>query len=119
MKRVLVIDDNDSNLQLICFILKKYGFEAIEARDGAHGIELATRENPDLILLDIQLPDIDGLQVAKNIRASESNGRLPIIALTAYAMPDEKEMILTADLDGYIAKPFRVETFVSEIEKYL
>ena len=119
MSRVLVVDDNDTNLQLICFILKKHGFEAIEARNGTQGIELAAREKPDLMLLDIQLPDVSGLEVAKSIRASEADGKLPIIALTSYAMPDEKEMILTSDFDGYIAKPFRVETFVSEIEKYL
>ena len=119
MNKVLVVDDNDANLQLICFILKKYGYEAIKARNSAQGIELAIKEKPDLVLLDIQLLDISGLEVAKRLRASEVNGSLPSIALTSYAMPDEKEMILVSGFNGYIAKPFRVETFVLEIEKYL
>ena len=119
MKRVLVVDDNEDNLYLICFILRKHGYEAIEARNGAQGIELAIKMKPDLVLLDIQLPDISGLEVARSIRASEVNGHLPIIALTSYATPDEKETVLTSGFDGYITKPFRLETFIPEIEKYL
>ncbi len=119
MKRVLVVDDNDANLHLVRFILEKHGFEAIEARNGTEGVELAIREKPDLVLLDVQLPDIDGLEVAKRIRASEADGRIPIIALTSYAMPGDRERMLAAGCNGYIAKPIDVRTFIAEIERYL
>lgn len=119
MKKVLVVDDNDANLHLVGFILKKNGFEVIEARNGIEGVELALSEKPDLLLLDIQLPDIDGLEVAKRIRASDADGNLPIIALTSYAMPGDKERVLAAGCNGYMAKPIDVKAFIAEIEKYL
>ena len=119
MKKVLVVDDNAANLHLVRFILKKNGFEVIEARNGIEGVELALSEKPDLLLLDIQLPDIDGLEVAKRIRASDADGNLPIIALTSYAMPGDKERVLAAGCNGYMAKPIDVKAFIAEIEKYL
>ena len=119
MKRVLVIEDNETNLYLIKFMLEKSGYEVIEAREGAVGVELAGKEKPDLILMDIQLPDIDGLEATKRIRASETEGKIPIIALTSYAMVGDREMALAAGCTGYIEKPINPETFMAEIEKYL
>ena len=119
MKRILVVDDNGANIHLVRFILEKHGFEAIEARNGTEGVESAIRETPDLLLLDVQLPDIDGLEVVKRIRASEVDGSIPIIALTSYAMPGDREKMLAAGCDGYIAKPIDVKTFIQEIERYL
>jgi len=118
MKRVLVVEDNKANMHLFRFLLKKYGFEVIEAWNGVEGVESAIREKPDLVLLDIQLPDINGLEVMKRIRASEADGNIPIIALTSYAMVGDKEKLLAAGFNGYMAKPIDVKTFIVEVEKY-
>ncbi len=118
VKRVLVIEDNGTNLYLIRFMLEKSGYEVIEAREGATGVELAGKEKPDLILMDIQLPDIDGLEATKRIRASEADSDIPIIALTSYAMAGDRERALGAGCTGYIEKPINPETFMTEIEKY-
>ena len=118
MKRVLVVEDNETNLYLIRFILQKSGFEVIEAKDGASGVELAVKEKPDLVIMDIQLPDIDGLEATKRIRASEADGDIPIIALTSYAMMGDREKALAAGCTGYIEKPINPETFMTELEKY-
>ena len=119
MKKILIVDDNDNNLYLISFILRKRGLRVIEARSGSEGVELAIQEKPDLIIMDIQLPDIDGLEATKRIRASEANGNIPIIALTSYAMTGDKDKALAAGCNGYIAKPINVDTFIEEMEKYL
>ncbi len=119
MKRILVIEDNEVNLYLIRFMLEKSGYEVIEAREGAVGVELAIKEKPDLIIMDIQLPDINGLEATKRIRASEADGDIPIIALTSFAMTGDRERALAAGCTGYIEKPINPETFISEIEKFL
>ena len=119
MKRILVVEDNETNLYLIRFILEKSGYEVIEAREGVVGVELAVKEKPDLILMDIQLPDINGLEATKRIRASEADDDIPIIALTSFAMVGDREKALAAGCTGYIEKPINPETFIAEIEKYL
>ena len=118
MKGVLVIEDNDNNLYLIRFILEKNGYEVIEARTGISGVEAAVKEKPDLILMDIQLPDINGYEATRRIRASEADGKVPIIAITSYAMTEDKEKALEAGCTGYIEKPINPETIIMEIEKY-
>lgn len=119
MKRVLVVEDNKVNLYMITFLLKKSGYTVIEARDGETGVNLAIKEKPDLIIMDIQLPDINGLEATKRIRASEADGDIPIIALTSYAMAGDKKKALEAGCTGYIEKPITPETFMKQIEKYL
>lgn len=119
MKKVLVVEDNEANLYLIRFILEKTGYKVIEARKGAIGVELTVKENPDLVLMDIQLPDIDGLEATKRIRASEADGEIPIIAVTSFAMAGDKEKALAAGCTGYIEKPINLDTFIAEIEQYL
>jgi len=119
MKRVLVVEDNETNLYLIKFMLEKSGYEVIEAREGAAGVELAIKEKPDLVIMDVQLPDIDGLEATKRIRASEADMELPIVALTSFAMAGDRERALAAGCTGYIEKPINPETFITEIEKYL
>jgi len=118
MKRILVVEDNNTNMYLITFILKKNGYEVIEARSGEDGIELAIKEKPDLIIMDIQLPKIDGLETTRRIRKSEANGTIPIVALTSYAMTGDREKALQAGCTGYIEKPIDPETFMGEVEKY-
>ena len=119
MKRILVIEDNETNIYLVGFILKKNDYEIIEARSGEEGIELAVKKKPDLILMDIQLPGIDGLETTKRIRELDAGRNIPIIALTSYAMTVDREKSLAAGCTGYIEKPINPDTFIGEIEKYL
>jgi two-component system cell cycle response regulator DivK len=119
MKKILLVDDNDTNLYLIRFILQKTGYEVIEARDGLEGVKLALEEKPDLVIMDIQLPGIDGLEATRRIRASESDHEVPIIALTAHAMTSDREETLAAGCNGYISKPIDVKNFVREIKRYM
>jgi len=119
MKRILVVEDNEANMYLIRFILRKGGYEVIEARSGEEGVELAIKEKPELVIMDIQLPGIDGLEATKRIRESEANEEFPIVALTSYTMVGDKEKALKVGCTGYIEKPINPETFMAEIEKYL
>ena len=117
MQRVLVIEDNEDNMKLITFILEKNSYQTITAETGAQGVSMAISEKPDLILLDIQLPDINGLDVLKAIRKSESDGSIPVIAVTSFAMSGDRERLLEAGCNGYIEKPINPETFVAEIRQ--
>ena len=114
-----VIEDNEQNMYLCNRILTNSGYELIPAVSGEEGIEVATKEKPDLILMDIQLPDMDGLEATRKIRESEWGKKVPIIALTSYAMTGDREKALSAGCTGYIEKPINPDTFISEIEKYL
>jgi two-component system, cell cycle response regulator DivK len=117
--RVLVIEDNEQNLYLISFILKHHGYEVVEARDGAAGMKVARETCPDLILLDIQLPEMDGYTVARSFRSDPEWADVPIIAVTSYAMVGDREKTIEAGCTGYIEKPINPETFVPELERYL
>jgi len=119
MKKILIVEDNDSNLYLMKFILEKNSYEVIEARNGIQGIDLAARDKPDFIIMDIQLPDITGLEATRRIRASASGNNVPIIAVTSYAMSGDREKALSAGCTGYIEKPINPETFLLELRKYM
>jgi CheY-like chemotaxis protein len=112
VKKVLVIEDNEINRYLMRIILQKLGHQVIEAEDGFIGVELAKKESPDLILMDIQLPRMDGYEATKKIRAMEELKDIPIIAITSYAMVGDKEKILAAGCTAYIEKPIEPETFI-------
>ncbi len=113
--RVLVIEDNEQNLYLTRFLLETHGLEVIAARDGRTGIDLAGRLRPDLILLDIQLPVLDGYAVARAIRSKPELAAVPIVAVTSYAMVGDRERCLQAGCTGYIEKPINPETFIRQI----
>lgn len=119
MKRVLVIEDNTDNQELIRYILIRSGYEAISASTGEEGLELAVRERPDFILMDIDLPGIDGLETTRRIRATGANGSLPIIAITSYAMCGDMEQILAAGCNGYLEKPIDPLRIMDEIHAIL
>ena len=119
MKKILVVEDNEINMYLSCRILKSSGYEVIEARSGEEGVELAIKEKPDLIIMDIQLPGIDGYEATKRLRKSEADGEIPIIALTSYAMAGDRKKAIKAGCTGYIEKPINPETFISETKKFL
>ncbi|HAF30396.1 MAG TPA: response regulator [Bacteroidales bacterium] len=119
MKRVLIIEDNEDNMYMIRFILEKNGLQVITAETGMDGYEKAMHEKPDLILMDIQLPDINGIEVTKKIRESGIANSIPILAISSYAMTGDREKALNAGCTGYIEKPINPETIMEEINKYL
>jgi CheY-like chemotaxis protein len=116
---LLVIEDNEQNLYLMRFLLEKNGFKVIEARNGREGIQMALTHKPKAVLLDIQLPEMDGYAVAKELKSHREHKEVPIIAVTSYAMVGDREQILASGAQGYIEKPIDPETFVEEIRKYL
>ena len=117
MKTALVIEDNEDNMKLITFILEKNGYGTIRAENGKMGIELALKERPDFILLDIQLPDMDGLEVLKELRRSGIDDEIPIIAITSYAMSGDRERLLEAGCSGCIEKPIDPINIINQIRK--
>jgi CheY-like chemotaxis protein len=118
-KRILYIEDNDQNYYLVQFILTRLGYEVIRARDGREGIEMAKSVQPRLILLDIQLPVMDGYETARELVKDPLNAVTPIIALTSYAMAGDREKAIAAGCVGYIEKPINPKTFSDQIEEYL
>jgi two-component system cell cycle response regulator DivK len=117
--KILLIEDNEQNRYLVAFLLEKHGHEVVMAPDGPAGIELASEERPALILLDIQLPGMDGYAVARALREVSSLANTPIVAVTSYAMLGDREKALAAGCDGYLEKPINPDTFVSQVEGYL
>jgi CheY-like chemotaxis protein len=116
---LLIIEDNEQNYYMMRFLLEKNGFIVIGARTGREGIEKALQHKPRAILLDIQLPEMDGYAVAAELKKNNEMREVPIIAVTSYAMVGDRERILAAGATGYIEKPIDPETFVGEIRKYL
>ncbi len=117
--KLLLIEDNEQNIYLMKFLLEKNGFEVVDAPNGRDGIEKAKSIDPAAILLDIQLPDLDGHAVARELRKIKELDRVPIIAVTSYAMTGDREKCIEAGCTGYIEKPINPDSFVDEIRKYL
>lgn len=118
-RTILIIEDNEQNLYLMCFLLTKHGFTVVEARDGRQGIQLAGQMRPDAILLDIQLPMLDGYAVATELRKDAALRETPIIAVTSYAMVGDREKALASGATDYIEKPINPDTFVDQIRKHV
>ncbi|MEL6309817.1 MAG: response regulator [Chloroflexota bacterium] len=119
MTTVLYIEDNPLNMRLVQKYLKKVGLTMIEAIDGSSGIEVATEQRPDLILVDINLPDIDGLEVTRNLKANPDMTNTPIVALTANAMHGDRERCLDAGCDAYLAKPIARQELYNTLRNYI
>lgn len=117
--KILVIEDNEQNIYLVTFILEKHGYEVIQARTGNQGLEMAKLQKPEIILLDIQLPGMDGYSVAQELRKIQNLTVTPIIAVTSYAMPGDRENAIKAGCTGYIEKPIDPETFMAQVEVFL
>ena len=117
MKTALVIEDNPDNMVLITRFLEKFGYRTLQAVTGMEGFEMALQKRPDFIILDIQLPDIEGTEVLRKIRSSEIGTNTPIIAMTSYAMSGDREKLLSAGCDGYIEKPIDPERVISQIRR--
>lgn len=119
MKKVLVVEDNKDNLRLITYALRRGGYEVIAAENGEEGFELALRERPFFILMDIALPGIDGLETTRRIRNSAIDATIPIIAITSHAMVGDRERIIVAGCNGYLEKPIDPLTVVATIHRIL
>ena len=118
-KKILIVEDNPRNLGVILMTLRGRGYTLLEAVDGEEALKAADRENPDLILMDIQLPKIDGLEVTRRLRQIPAFSHVPIIALTAYAMKGDEERIMRAGCDAYLAKPFHIHELRSMMAEML
>ena len=114
---ILIVEDNELNLKLLKDVLDFYGYSTVVTAFGAAALDLARQHHPDLILLDIQLPDISGTEVAHRLKADPQTRAIPIIAITAFAMSGDREMILDSGCDDYISKPFNVREFLALVER--
>ena len=118
-KLVLIIEDNEQNLYLMKYLLESRGYRTRTARDGPEGIAAARTEAPDVILLDIQLPSMSGHEVARTLKADPSVSAIPIVAVTSYAMPGDREEVMAAGCTGYIEKPIDPDAFIGEMESFV
>jgi two-component system, cell cycle response regulator DivK len=118
-KRVMIVEDNDLNMKLFNDLLEANGYETIKTRDGLEALELARTHRPDLILMDIQLPEISGLEVTKWIKEDDELRSIPVIAVTAFAMKGDEERIRQGGCEAYISKPISVAKFVETIRSYI
>lgn len=117
--RILLVEDNEQNRYLATFLLQSAGFHIIHAANGREALALATSERPDLILMDIQMPEMDGYEAAQSIRSSPGLEHIPMIAVTSYAMAGDRQKALQIGFSGYIEKPIVTETFVRDIAMFL
>ena len=118
-KRILVVEDQEDNRRIIRDLLTSAGYELIEAVDGAEGVRLAESERPDLILMDIQLPVLDGHEATRRIKQNPELRHIPIIVVTSYALSGDDQKAMAAGSDGYVAKPFSPRQLLATIRKFL
>lgn len=118
-KRILVVEDQEDNRQIVRDLLVASGYELIEATTGEEGLALAEKERPDLILMDIQLPGLDGYEVTRRIKSNKALGHIPIIAVTSYALSGDDQKAYAAGCDGYVTKPFSPRQLLAKIREYL
>jgi two-component system, cell cycle response regulator DivK len=116
---IMIVEDNERNLKLLRDLLGAYGYRTVEARSGEDAIPLARAERPRLVLMDIQLPGIDGVAALRELRRLPETAATPVVAVTAFAMKDDRERLLSAGFDGYLEKPVNVHELRSNVEAYL
>lgn len=117
--RILIIEDNPANLELARYLLEAGGYTILIATDGAEGVRLAQREHPDLVVSDLQMPLMDGYEVLRQLKSDADLQGIPVIAVTAFSMPDDQNKVLLAGFNGYISKPIVPETFIQQVEAFL
>lgn len=117
--QVLVIEDTPANMKLVSILLRNSGHEVLQAWTAEEGIKLARERHPHLILMDINLPGLDGIEATKILKADEATCEIPIVAVTALAMGGDEQRIRAAGCDGYVAKPIRYKPFLQEVERFL
>ena len=116
---ILVVEDNERNLKLLRDVLEYAGYDVRVARTGEDGVTLAVKEPPDLVLMDLQLPGIDGMEAFRQLRASPRTADVPVVAVTAQAMKEDRERVLEAGFDGYVEKPISVRAFPEQVRRFL
>jgi two-component system cell cycle response regulator DivK len=119
MKTILIVEDNEKNMKLVRDILRHNGHATIEATTGAEGVRLARERRPDLILMDIQLPDIDGIEALRLIRADAALDAVAVIAVSASVMPDDQQKIVTSGFDAFVTKPINLKQFSAAVKHFL
>jgi two-component system, cell cycle response regulator DivK len=119
MKRVLVVEDTEDNRQIIRDLLTSAGYEMIEATNGEQGVAMAAEHRPDLILMDIQLPVLDGYEATRRIKANPALRRIPVIAVTSYALSGDEERTRAAGCDAYVAKPFSPRLLLAKVREFI
>jgi CheY-like chemotaxis protein len=119
MARILIIEDNAANMQLMAYLLNAFGHTVLEAVNGRIGLATALQDRPDMVLCDLQMPGMDGYDVARRFKHDPDLIDVPLVAVTAYAMVGDRDKVLAAGFDGYIPKPINPEIFVSEVEMFL
>jgi two-component system cell cycle response regulator DivK len=117
--RILVVEDNPKNMKLVRDVLEYAGYEVIEATSGEDGVRLAETERPQLILMDLQLPDIDGTEALRQIRVGPDGRDVPIVAVTAFAMDEDRTRAFASGFDGYVEKPINVRNFREQVQGFL
>jgi CheY-like chemotaxis protein len=118
-KTVLLVEDNEDNLVVYRTILEHVGYRVIEARDGEEGVARARQDHPDLILMDISIPKIDGWEATQRLKADPDTDEIPIIALTAHALEEDRQKAMQAGCDGYLAKPVEPRRVVEEVKRFV
>ena len=118
-KKILVVEDNELNMKLFCDLLGAHGYETIQIVEGMKALEVARVEKPDLILMDIQLPEVSGLEVTKWLKEDEELKSIPVVAVTAFAMKGDEEKIREGGCEAYIAKPISVSQFIETVRKFV
>ena len=117
-ERILVVEDNEKNMKLFRDVLIATGFETLEATTGIEAVDMASEHTPDLVLMDVQLPDLDGVQALHRLRANTSTSTIPVLALTAQAMQGDRERFLAEGFDGYLSKPVNVRELVTVVRQH-
>lgn len=118
-KRVLIVEDNELNMKLFHDLLDAHGYETVQTRDGLKALDLAREHMPDLILMDIQLPEVSGLEVTKWLKENEALRHIPVIAVTAFAMKGDEERIRAGGCEAYLSKPISVTNFLETVQSFL
>lgn len=116
---ILIVEDNELNLELVRDLLQHHGYATVEARNAADALTLAAKRRPDLILMDIQLPDVDGVRALERLRADARTAEIGVVALTAFAMDDDRQRLLRAGFDAYLEKPIDVRAFPGQVRALL
>jgi two-component system cell cycle response regulator DivK len=118
-KTILIVEDNELNMKLFNDLLQAHGYTTLQVKDGRSVVEITRQNRPDLILMDIQLPEISGLEITKMLKADDDLRSIPVVAVTAFAMKGDEQKIRNGGCDGYIAKPISVASFLQTVSKFL
>jgi two-component system cell cycle response regulator DivK len=119
MSVILIVEDNEKNMKLVRDVLQFKGYRTIEAVNGTDGVRLARERKPDLVLMDIQLPDIDGITALGQIRGDPETKAIPVVAVSASVMPDDQQRIARSGFDAFVTKPINVKQFVETVERFV